>query len=59
MTLSHRGDMSSSSLISWVSNDPFDRDTYMDPPALSRGSRMDQHAAGQMQSSIRPRGEDL
>jgi hypothetical protein len=22
----------------------------MDPPALSRGSRMDQHASGQMQS---------
>jgi hypothetical protein len=24
----------------------------MDPPALSRGSRMDQHASGQMQSYI-------
>jgi len=31
----------------------------MDPPALSRGSRVDQHASGQMQSYIRPRGEDL
>src|SRR5215475_2014367 len=27
--------------------------TYMDPPTLSRGSRMDQHASGQMQSYIR------
>ena len=26
---------------------------YMDPPALSRGSRMNQHASGQMQSYIR------
>jgi hypothetical protein len=31
----------------------------MDPPALSRGSRMDQHASEQMQSYIRPLGEDL
>src|SRR5262249_62400517 len=33
--------------------------TYMDPPALSRGSRMEEHASGQMQSYIRPRGEDI
>src|SRR4029434_673404 len=33
--------------------------TYMDPPALSRGSRVKQHASGQMQSYIRPLGEDL
>jgi hypothetical protein len=31
----------------------------MDPLALSRGSRMDQHASGQMQPYIRPRSEDL
>src|SRR5712691_3326951 len=33
--------------------------TYMDPPALSRGSRVEQHASGQRQSSIRPLSEDL
>jgi hypothetical protein len=31
----------------------------MDPPALSRGSRMDQHVSGPMQPYIRPRGENL
>jgi hypothetical protein len=31
----------------------------MDPPALSRGSRVDQHASGQRQSDIRPLSEDL
>jgi hypothetical protein len=31
----------------------------MDPPALSRGSREETHASGQMQSYIRPLGEDL
>ena len=31
----------------------------MDPSALSRGSRIDQHASGQMPPYIRPRGEDL
>ena len=33
--------------------------SYMDPPALSRGSRVEQHASGQMQSYIRPLSEDL
>src|SRR5262249_30507536 len=33
--------------------------TYMDPPALSRGSRVKKHASEQMQSYIRPLGEDL
>jgi hypothetical protein len=32
--------------------------TYMDPPALSRGSQVEQHASEQMQSYIRPLGED-
>ena len=31
----------------------------MDPPALSRGSRIEEHASGQMQSYIRPLGEDI
>jgi hypothetical protein len=31
----------------------------MDPLALSRGSRMKQHASGQMQPYIRPLGEDI
>ena len=33
--------------------------TYMDPPALSRGSRVEQHTSGQMQSYIRPLSEDI
>src|SRR5438132_13718585 len=40
-------------------NYPHDRGTYMDPPALSRGSRIEEHASGQMQSYIRPLGEDI
>jgi len=40
-------------------HEPRARGTYMDPPALSRGSRVDQHASGQMQSYIRPLSEDL
>jgi hypothetical protein len=31
----------------------------MDPLALSRGSRMNQHASGQMQPYIRPLDEDI
>jgi hypothetical protein len=31
----------------------------MDPLALSRGSRIEQHASGQMQPYIRPLGEDI
>jgi hypothetical protein len=33
--------------------------TYMDPPALSRGSRVEQHASGQRPSYIRPLSEDF
>src|SRR5215831_4772312 len=55
---SHGRDMGGLYLICWRRNYPQDTGTYMDPLALSRGSRMDQHASGQMQSYIRPRGED-
>ena len=37
---------------------PQDGGTYMDPPALSRGSRIEEHTSGQMQSYIRPLSED-
>ena len=33
--------------------------TYMDPPALSRGSREEKHISGQMQSYIRPLCEGI
>jgi len=56
---SHGGEMEGFYLIFWLRNYPHDRGTYMDPPALSRGSRIEEHASGQMQSYIRPRGEDI
>src|SRR4029434_10708235 len=33
--------------------------TYMDPPALSRGSREEKHVSGQMQAYIRPLCEGI
>ena len=53
------GEMGVLYLMCWRRNYPQDRGTYMDPPALSRGSRIEEHASGQMQSYIRPRGEDI
>src|SRR6266436_39301 len=53
------GEMGVLYLICWRRNDPHDGGTYMDPPALSRGSRMEQHVSGQMPPYIRPLGEDL